>query len=297
MKRILFLLVASFIASNIYCQINFGKLGTDILVDNSIKGGISIIKSEYQLRSIKDGGLYGRGGKDVYGSVYYVGINIPTGLLAMSDIQKPWLTDSDFDKYRNNESYEPVLKTIKVFSAQESDTVSCTELKPKTEVVYNSDSSLVLLKDIILKNNFDLKIESDIKDSWIVWFAVDKGQALTGFDNLDFNTVYQKQDQDINGKDVKTPLGTNILLGGIVLTPNITGVGKIELQLVALLKKESNSWKISSLPKEFLKNGQNSSEKPASATAIDNPKGDDDELTPIKSKSNSTTKAKSKKKK
>lgn len=297
MKKILFLLFATFVASNIYSQINFGKLGTDVLVDNSIKGGISIIQSEYQLRNKKDGGLYGRGGKDIYGSVYYVGINMPTGVLVMTDIRTPWLTDSDFDKYRNNESYEPVLKVVKAFSKCESDSVLCKELPIDIEVAYNNDSTLFLIKNFNLKHYFDVQIESNIKDSWIVWFTVEKEQKFIGFENLDFNTIYQKQDEDINGKEIKTPLGSNLLLGGIVLTPKITGVGKIDLQLVGLLNKESNNWKISSLPSEFLKNDKNTSSGLTPTQTIENPIGSDDELTPIDSKSKSTTKAKSKKKK
>lgn len=281
MKKILFLLFATFVASNIYSQINFGKLGTDVLVDNSIKGGISIIKSEYQLRNKKDGKLYGRGGKDVYGFVCYIGINIPTGVLVMADIRTPWLTDSDFDKYRNNETYEPVLKTIKLFSKYESDSVLCKELSIDTNVTYNNDSTLFLLKDLNLKSNFNVQIESNIKDSWIIWFSVEKGQKLIGFENLDFNTIYQKQGEDINGKNIKTPLGSNMLLGGIVLTPKITGIGKIDLRLVGLLNKESINWKMSSLPSEFLKNDKKISSESTPIQTIDNPISDDDELTPI----------------
>lgn len=296
MKRILFLLLTTIIGSNVYCQINFGKLGTDILVDNSIKNGISIIKSEYQLRNKKDGGLYGRGGKDVYGSVYNVGINLPTGVLVMADIKSPWLKDSDFDKYRNSESYEPVLKSITVFSKCDSDSVLCKDLSLDTEIAYNNDSTLFLLKDLDLNNNFELKLETNIQDSWIIWFVVEKGQKLVGFENLEFNTVYQKQDQDIIGRDVKTPLGTNILLGGIVISPKISGVGKIELKLVGLLNKDSNNWKIGPLPKEFLTDTENLSSEPTSASSVDNPIGDDEELTPIESKAKSNTKPKSKKK-
>lgn len=284
MKRILFLLLAAIIASNVYCQINFGKLGTDVLVDNSIKNGISIIKSEYQLRNKKDGGLYGRGGKDIYGSVYNVGINLPTGVLVMADIKSPWMEDSDFDKYRNSGTYEPVLKSIKVFSKCDLDSVLCKELSLDTEIAYNNDSTLFLLKDLDLNNNFELKLETNIQDSWIIWFTVEKGQKLVGFENLEFYTLYQKQDQDIIGRDIKTPSGTNVLLGGIILTPKISGVGKIELKLVGLLNKDSNNWRIGSLPKEFLKDAKNLSSEHIPAPLVDNPIGDDEELTPIESK-------------
>lgn len=293
MKRILFLLIVIIFTTKACGQINFGKLGTDVLVDNSIKIGVTIIKSDYLLRNKKNGGLYGRGGKDFYGSVCYVGINMPTGILAFTDARTPWLTDSDFDKYRNNDSYEPVLKSIYVLTKNESDSVITKELSIDKEIVCNNDSTFFLFEDLNIDNKFDLQSDSYIKDSWIIWFSINKNQKLNGFDNLDFNTVYQKQEENINGKYIKTPFGTNTLLGGIVLTPQIVGVGKIALQLVGLLKKDTDNWKIIALPSEFIKKSKNIPLESAPKPTFDNSTGNDDELTPIKTKS--TNKAKSKK--
>ena len=293
MKKIVLLLFATVIALGTYSQINLGKLGTDILVDNSIKDGISIIESEYQLRDKNDGSLYGRGGKDAYGSVYNVGINTPMGVIATVNVMTPWASDPDFDKYRENEAYEPVLKTVKVFLKSVSDSVSCIELPSEAKVICNDDSTFFLLGNLNLNNNFIVQTESDIKDSWVIWFMVENGQKLLDFEKLKFNTAYHKQGQDINGKEVKIPFGNNTLLGGIILAPHITGIGKIELKLVGLIKKEPNKWGISSIPKEFLKNNQTSS---VQTPETDNTAVDDD-LTPVKSKSKKPAKAKSKKKK
>lgn len=292
MKRTLSIFCFAFIALNIYCQINFGKLGTDVLVDNSVKGGISIIKSEYQLKNKKDGSLYGRGGKDVYNVVYQVGINLPTGIMVMNDIRTPWETDKDFDKYRNNESYEPVLKTIKVYSKVNTDSVINRELALDTKIICNADSSAFLVMDTKSGNQFITRVVTNqIKDSWILWFAVDKGQKLIGFENLTFNTVYQRQEEEINGKIVRTPLGSDILLCGILLAPHITGIGKIELHLAGIINKDSNNWKLNSLPNNFINMTDDISTEAVSKDTVD------DELTPIESKNKAKSKPKSKKKK
>ncbi len=294
MKKIFSLFFATLIASNIFGQINFGKLGTDVLVDNSIKDGVSIIESEYQLRNKKDGVLYGRGGKNVYGSVYHVGVNTPMGVIAMDNILTPWSSDPDFDKYRSNDSYEPVLKEVKVYSKGKSDSVSCIEYPLESGIICNSDSTLFLLRNLNLTNNFDVQTESDVTDTWIIWFIAGNESNLHGFENLEFNTLYQKQDKDINGTYVKTPLGKNILIGGIVVTPNIIGIGKIEFKLVGLINKKNNNWEIMSIPKDFFSYSDQSSSEPKKSE-IDNPL-EEEELTPINSESKKPQKTKNKKK-
>lgn len=294
MKKILFLFFAILTASNIFGQINFGKLGTDILVDNSIKEGVSIIESEYQLRNKKDGVLYGRGDKNAYGSVYHVGVNTPMGVITMDNILTPWLSDPDFDKYRSNESYEPVLKDVKVYSKGRSDSISCVEFPLEKGIICNSDSSFFLLRNLNLNNNFEVQTESVVKDTWIIWFVVENESNLQSLENLEFNASYQKQDQDINGIYVKTPLGKNVLLGGIVVTPHITGVGKIELKLVGLIKKKNNEWEIMSIPKDFINYSNQQSNEPKPSD-IDNTL-EEEELTPVNSESKKPKKTKNKKK-
>lgn len=224
-------------------QLILGKLGTDLLVEDALKGGFIIVHTQYQLKAKASGNLYGRGGRDYYGETYSLGYLFPQGCIVPYSTLNPWENDPYFEKYRGNDSYQPVLTdTATYISCGKDATLQSFVMSNITAI---SDSAFFIVPTEPDEGKaLPVTQEEGELTGWFLWCMIPKGQNLGTDSALSYTSIYRK----INTTDpttlyVDAPIREENPLGGIFVVPHVDSVGKISLLTKGILQKtDDGSW-------------------------------------------------------
>lgn len=241
MNKKSFFLVISLLgmAISMNAQFSFGKLASDALIEKALNGGIVIVEQKYQLKD-KSGDLYGRGGNDEFGSVYSIGVMTKGGLVINDYIAHPWDHDGDYDQYRENKNYTPVLfkTSIKAVGQSEFKTIE-TNIEELKEV----DDPFFFLPQSNGKLGLTIADTTGTVDGWMVWATIPVEEEIGAATELKQVLVSKKQ-FDLKNKEFKvdTPESLDKIVLGFFTIPRITETGSISFEISGILYKKDSEW-------------------------------------------------------
>lgn len=262
------------------------------LVESAVKSGLFIVKQNYCLKKVENGTLYGRGGKNEFGTTYSVGVKLPGAWYLTDMAVHPWKYDSHYEPYKGNEKYLPVNEPSLYWLGADTTDYRSIELNPDSVKTLLPETLYQYVDKELPEDGFAKGNAKGEKSGWVIWLTVDKDADLSTRPEIIYNISRQKITVE-KGKNasIAVPLIKAKILGGIFVIPEDTGVGKLIFKLAGVMTKDKDSWAV-----VFPFNHEGAAQV-EEAGAHDEPVKD--ELTPISSKERKDTdkKAKGKKKK
>lgn len=240
MKRFILLLLISLVCYTGRCQMILGKLGTEALVEDAVKEGFVLVGAQYQLKEKATGNLYGRGGRNYYGESYSLGYLFPQGCILAEESLSPWDKDPDFEKYRKNEKYVPILMdTISLKKANRGvSRINCS-IRGISNLPNTGLSSISL--DVSEYSGFPLNQEIGQLSGWFVWCMIPKEEQIGRETDFSFTSLYRTIEiKDTMAVPVEAPKNGEKMLGGIFVVPKVDSLGKITLYTKGILCKINN---------------------------------------------------------
>ncbi len=280
-------LTLAFYTNDINAQLLNIRIGSEALVEEAVKEAMFVVESTYYIENQETGQKYGRGGKPYFNLQKTLACKGGNGFIMDSSILKPWANDPQFDKYRNDKKYKPVLNdTLVVKSISGS---SCQKLPVDGKRIFVSDSALVSIEPAEKSDGLSFSADSTGLN-WIVWIKADNN----GSDNENYSYSVVKKAIDFWKKPraiVECPDSKSEYLGGIYVTAKAISVGVVDFSLTGFLFKDNRIWFVAPIGDNTFESrpAQEESKAPVVEEGTD---GTDDTLTPLTDK-----KSKSKKKK
>lgn len=248
-KRIIFSMLISVCVTSAYAQLLkdmdhlFGN-SNQSLIEEAVADGLLIVSQEYQLQDVTNKNLFGRDKKEYFEKTYSLAVRLNGGYLLTNTTVKPWETDKNFDEYRNNEKYIPLIsKTTfrkiadKKFAALPFDTAYCAETVP---------GYLYTLTDTKGEFGFQLDRTAGLKKGWLVWVKLKDDISASDTTGVELqiyrNEITVKPDSLLY--EVKSIAESDHLLGGIYVVPEVTRVGQLTFKLVGMLRNIDNKWNV-----------------------------------------------------
>lgn len=224
------------------------------LIEAALKNSFIVLHTQYLLEDINTKKRYNIEGKDgFFGETYSIAVKTKDGYLIENAVIHPWEYDSNYEYYKDNEQYRPVISLSQYREFDSTTYINQT-------ATFNSENTKTLLDNnlyAITDNKFDnkgltIKALNSKNQGWIVWITADK--QLTEERNTKLSMIAYKF--DVNAEkdkviyDVILPLKSDskILLGGIYVIPEINDIGTITFALQGILQQgENDKWTISTV--------------------------------------------------
>lgn len=209
------------------------------MVEDAVGDGLFIVTTQYRLKDKKGQNpqYYGWENKPYFGETLSLGVKTRGGFILSSRAVKPWLTDEKFDKYRDDNRYEPIVYETRYTAV--ADTVSAVLPATKTEslVVGNFYFST---DTVFNHQGFPTDYSDGQKNGWLVWLIAPEAQ-----DGGEHTLVYRNETEYRKGHNVysiKAP--SPAVLGGVFLVPRIEGIGQITFYLCGLAVENGGQWQL-----------------------------------------------------
>ena len=214
------------------------------LVEDAVKDGLMVIRRDYRLqKTVNDSvSYYGRNGKDYFGQAYSLGVKVNGGFYTLRSMLKPWETDENYERYRNDAAYEPVIFNNEHRYVEAPEYASLYADWTKTKAI----ASLMFVPDSI-NDGFAINHSFGEKNGWIV-LVTSEGNWEED-DEAPFALVIYRNSIQINDEEysytIKPPSTTQNILGGIYVCPEVSSVGKVTFLLAGMIENDGENWKIS----------------------------------------------------
>lgn len=215
------------------------------LVESAVKSGLFIVKQNYCLKNVENGTLYGRGGKNEFGTSYSVGVQLP-GAWYLTDMAiQPWKYDSNYDQYEGNEAYLPVNDSSLYWLSADTSDYRSVSLHSENVKTLRPDMLYQYVDEKQSKDGFLEGNASGEKSGWVIWLTVDKEADLSKHPQIIYNISRQKIAIE-KGKNtsISAPMIKTKILGGVFVLPECTGIGKLTFKLVGVMTKDKDNWAI-----------------------------------------------------
>ena len=250
MNKRYFLLVCAFVSSLFLNAQEFsGMFGTEKIIRESCKNACVIIEKTYHLKEVKTGNLYGLNGKDEFGTVYSLGVATEEGLIVGDKVTQPWNYDSNYEVYRSDIRYEPVLYETSVKPLGEKEFVHLDF--PSDSLKAFGSHNFVVPSDL---DGLRLSDTTGKVDGWMVWTM----HHIT--DEIAKETEYKAMttfimDAEVGNEafEVAPPKSNYRAIGGFFVVPHITKVGCLSFELCGVARKENDKWLFSPIQRRVEK--------------------------------------------
>ena len=257
------------------------------LVEQAVKGGIVLLRQDYQLLDTLSNTRYGWNHQEVFNSIYSVGFKVGSGYVVNERFVRPWNFDQRYHELRDT-TYVPVISKTSCKSMV--DTVY-------TDVKYNSDhkrsikDSLIYRVDSLVHERRGLRIDSSLgeKEGWLVWIT-SADSLLQENTQLSVVTYKHKITIEENKKEyaLPKPATSKNIMAGILVVPNNTQVGVLDFQIVGYAYQKDDWYVICDIEVATIPEQNNN-------VSLLTPVSTDDEEAEDNSSSKKTKKRKSKK--
>lgn len=293
MKLLLCYAGLMFICMSANAQLLNIKIGSDELVENAIKNAVVIVESNYCIENVETNQKYGRKGKSYFNILQFLGCRTDKGIIIGVDAIKPWEVDDLFDKYRNNNKYQPLLDSTLVVHSVLTDKGNAMDITSRLS--FNNDSTLLCIHDS--NNSLDgIMLSEDNNDAvnWIVWVKNPKGADLKCITDLEYTIVKKSLDFSEDENIVDIPNSSNSYVGGLYVSAKVIGVGLVEFSLSGFVVKNSEKWLVRPVNSNSFALIKNDIKEEVVAPDTNNT---DNDLTPVTEKNKEKKKSKASKKK
>ena len=261
MKKIILFLLILLCNTSIRGQI-YVKNSEQNFIEKVASKGIVLIKSDYVIEDKTTKQQFGLNGNKIFGTVYSIGYLTEKGIVTATDIHSVVSRDPKFEKYKDG--YNPVLSSS-VWNLYK-DSIS-NVLIPDSSCVRNSNEIIVynLDKDSLNNNGFSLKANDE--NGWIVWISIDENSELNNSSELLFSSYHFTKKEE-KSESVSCPQTNRKVLGGFLISPNYTVIGKISFSINGILKNVNKEWMIESIICDTTQSNCTNDDSPSELTPI-----------------------------
>lgn len=244
-KKIFLLFWVMFEIGVLNAQNFIGVFAGDNLIKETNFKAVVVVEQSYQLKDNK-GNVYGLNNKPEFGKVYSFGILIENGLIVDDRITHPWNFDSNYDQYKNDKEYTPVLSETLIKPYGENEFVN----------LQRDDTPIIELSNNCYKLQCQcqgLHVSDTISkvDGWMVWVMQPTESEVTK--DVEFNvflSFVQEVDVKANGFEVLPPQNTQKVIAGFFIVPNITSIGTVTFELCGVAYDDNSTWRLLSIIQE-----------------------------------------------
>ena len=227
-------------AFNVNAQFNLGKLASDALIEKSLNGSMVIVEQKYQLKEVKTGDLYGRGGNDEFGTAYGIGVMTKDGIVLTEELIRPWVYDEDYKPYSENKSYEPVLFKTSIKTAAQTE---FTSIETNVNGIKEIDEPYFLMPKSNGKIGLPISDTTGTLDGWLVWASIPVGEELGVSSSLKLIVTSKKQvELKKNEFRIDAPQSLDKILFGLFTVPRVTQTGCISFEICGVIYKNESEW-------------------------------------------------------
>ena len=236
-----------------FAQPNLGSLnlltsGNQQLIEEAVKNSFVILHTTYQLEDSKTKERFNvKGNSSYFGESYSLAVRTPEGYLAEESALRPWQFDNNFEYYREEANFQPVLllSEYRLFSD--------TAYTDQTETFKPEMAKSIVLNKLyaLTDKKFDnkglyAKALTGKNEGWLVWVLADS--PLMKNSNAKLSLLVSRQDLIVEKNkmlfDIPNPKTDKTVLGGIYVVPEVTDVGEIALRLLGMLQEENEKWQL-----------------------------------------------------
>lgn len=244
MKKINVLVVVILLATGVvsaqFTQSMFNSPNQQ-LVEQAVRNGVVLLRQDYQLLDTVTNERYGWNHRDMFNSVYSVGIKVGDGYVVSDRFMRPWSYDGRYLDL-TGVTYVPVVS--KTMGRIITDTVM-TEIKYGVSDVCPLEDSLAYridCEDSELEG-FTVNSSAGAKDGWLVW-VVAEDSTLSDSSDLSLVTYRYSMtlDDDTLSYRLPEPVASDYIVGGFYVVPQNTSVGKLDFKLVGFAALRDSLW-------------------------------------------------------
>ncbi len=240
MNKKIFLIIAVLLslAFEALAQFSFGKPSTELIIEKTIRDAFVIVEQQYQLQEIKTGDYYGRNNQEEFGKVYSLGIMTRKGLVVGDQVVNPWYYDPNYDRYKEDKAYRPVLYVTNVRNSDgksrrlDCDTSNRVDLKDSVfEYPCQADSTGIGMVE-----------KSGNVDGWLLWAWISDENQINETTTLSYAIIQNKDFEMKEGAVLQPPQTVQNPVGCFFVVPTITQVGSITFDLCGVATKINREW-------------------------------------------------------
>lgn len=239
-KNLTFIMVAVSLPATAQI-LNFSlRTNNQQLIDEALSGAFVRIDQSYELcDTIKDQ-HFGRGGKDYFSIVPFLGFETERGLVFPSDVETPWVNDKDFSEYKDD--FKPIVTKTTLSILNNSYKLARRTISSPIEGE-ELTSCLRILDDSLYKNN-GLMVDtlSGVKKGWLVWIST-KSNPIES-DSVRFISMKKDIEVPNDGECLRIdrPEISDNIFGGIYVTPVQSTIGQLTFSLSGVLVSDEGGW-------------------------------------------------------
>ena len=225
------------------------KVPSNELIENSIKGALFLSRSEYQLREISSGDIYGLDENDYFGRYYTIGVSTTQGVYLDGNIINPWEKDRNYTPYKGKGRFEPILSEELNFFPLEKNNSSIQVAK-----THLTEDSIFVVAHPKIKKIPVVRTAAPVSENvsgWVIWCHVDETAILMDSVQVDLSAVGTTIMPSAQGTKINTPRsGGRKMIGGLfVIASYGQNPGEIVLQIAGMLQQSNDGiWYLYNLP-------------------------------------------------
>lgn len=216
------------------------------LIEEAVRKGLFVVRQAYQLEdtTAESPAYYGRDGKSYFGQTYSIGARLNRGYVIDARLVAPWLEDTHFEEYRHSTQYRPVISRTEYRDIQE---ITYHPLAFRAE---NRDSvpkgSVCQQQDSLFSAGFSLWEEEGLCKGWVVLAVGEK--PLNENDSVKISLLIYRTEVNLEADkqlyEIKAPATSLSVMGGIYVSPVVTGIGQLSFRLAGLVQQIEDKWYI-----------------------------------------------------
>lgn len=246
MKKVNILLAVLFgatgVASAQFSQSMFNSPNQQ-LVEQAVRNGIVLMRSDYQLLDTVTNERYGWNHREMFNSVYSVGIKAGDSYMVSDRFVRPWSYDGRYLGL-TGVAYVPVVS--RTVCRMMSDTVM-TEIDYAASEIYPLEDSLAYLVGGTAREvrGFSVDSAAGDKDGWLVW-VVAEDSTLSDDSELSLVTYRHSMTLDKDTLCYQLPdlVTSEYVVGGFYVVPQNTAVGVLDFKLAGFAAMKDAHWYI-----------------------------------------------------
>lgn len=255
MKKSSFIVSFAVIAISLYAQLppEFGRYkrvnttnekAQQDLIASVVENGAFIFSQSYQLED-SVGKFFGLSGNKEFGTDMSLAYKIKDGYIITNKSKEPWEYNNRFAKLKGR--YNPVL-----FPSQYSELNSEARYD---SIAYNANNLVTIYPnqlyaykaDTFFNEGFSVSHKEGLAQGYIIWFTYPADKDLNSFTQM--NIMVTKQDIEVSSDrskeyEINIPSNNEIVMGGIYVVPEITGIGTLQFVLYGVAVNNNDGWKL-----------------------------------------------------
>lgn len=214
-------------------------------VEKAFAQGLVAIRQDFQLEDTVTGELYNFGdNKDRFGGQISFMVKLGDGIVIPDAIIRPWDDDPNYPEYKNKQ-YVPYINRTSLLKVSQSNWKELEiplwpniegELANGLKYVIDEESKGAIT-EATTSSGFRRSSGYGEKEVWVVWLSLSEMQCEFMTQQIELTLEADKKIYKM-----EAPASRLSLLGGIVVEPIYTGIGRVDFALVGIIGKSDGQY-------------------------------------------------------